>query len=489
MSRLRECAATILLIVLAIAGPQLARAQAPPGSNPSRILTAEQFHQGVQLVHQKMLERSPNPFQAFSRAQIETEVARLVGRRGPIPEGEAFIALSGLIGMLRDPHSWMSIDDDTRLFSRAVELRLWRFSDGVYVRAAASRHASLVGARIVAINGIPIDSAWQRILDGVGGGGQIAAGRAPIYATMPEFLQALGMGQDDDTIRFTFALPGGAQVTRTIPAHQYQNYSAAYYSAQGWTTPEGWVEPPGARRARWFDRRNVAFWYEYQPESRTIYAQFNIATTDPDNPWTPANDRLRPMLTELFQRAASPDVERLVIDLRNNNGGNSALWQPLVHGIIRTERLYEPGRLFVVIGRLTESAAVAWASRIEGNTRAVFVGERTASPPNFFNDPAGPRRERYNLPGSAINFRVANARETWSDNSDIRAAIYPDIPVALSWDDYASGRDPVMAAILRVGPAEAQAFFVDDDGDPIRPTSLWRNFQRRTQHAPPGEAN
>lgn len=477
---LRKSFASLLLVFLLFAPPPI-QAQMSRASTPERVLSAEQFREGVRLVHRTMIERSPAPYHAFARERIDAEVARLLGRSSPLTEGEAFIALSRLVGMLRGGHSWVSLDDDTQLFSRSVPLRFWRFSDGIYVRAAAPEFSALVGARLLAVNGVPIDAAWARILDGVGDGGQIAEGRAPIYAGMPDFLRALGIGRSNSEIDFVFRLASGREMRRTIPARQYRTYSEAYYAAQGWTTPAGWVEPEGARRARWYARRNDAFWYEYWPDNGTIYAQFNIATTDPDNPFDPVNDRLRPMLLEVFARASQPDVNRLIIDLRNNNGGNSALWQPIVHGIVRTARLSEPGRLFVVVGRLTESAAVAWATRIEGNSRAIFVGEPTASPPNFFNDPAGPRRERFNVPGSAINFRIANMREYWSDSEDDRAAIYPDLPVSLSWADFSSGRDPDLEAILRVEPAAADAFFVDGDGDPIRPTSLWRNFRRRSQ--------
>ena len=481
MNSLTKRGMALFFLLAAVTGNAVAQSSPAPGSIPERTLSADQFREGVRLVHTKMIERAPRPYRAFSRAEIEAEVARLAARTAPASEAEVFIALSRLIGMMRDGHSWISLDDSTQLFSRSVPLRFWHFSDGIHVRAAAPQYAALVGARVAAINGEPIVSAWEKILDGVGGGGQIAAGRAVVYAGMPEFLRALGIGQNDDAIQFTLELANGREEILAVPARRYSTYSEAFYAANGWTTPEGWIEPDGADRAPWFARREEAFWYEFRPETRTVYAQFNVATTDPEHPWDPVNDSFRPMLREMFERVKGNDVDRLVIDLRNNHGGNSALWQPLVHGIIRTEKLYEPGRLFVIIGRLTESAAVAWATRIEANSRAVFVGEPTATPPNFANDPAGPRRERYNVPGSAINFRVANSMEQWSVDTDERAAIHPDVPVALSWDDFAAGRDPVMEAILRIGPERADAFFVESDGDPIRPTALWANYRRRSQ--------
>ena len=475
--------ATIALGILGLILPGPASAEgAERELQPEATVCAEQFHEGVQLLYDKMLERSPDPFLTFPRERFESEVERMLAREEPISEGEMFIELSRFIGMMRGGHSWIFLDRDTALFSRAVPLRVAEFSDGLFVRAAAPNHRDLVGGRILAINGVPIETAWPRIKDAVGEGPQIARERALVYTLMPDYLRALGMG-DDAAISFTLKLTDGRRETRRIEAEQWPHYDELYSAALGFGTPEGWIVPEDARNAAWFRRHQDAFWYEYQPDSSTVYAQFNAATTDPDNPWNAERDALRPMLVEIFARVAEPDVDRLVIDLRNNRGGNSALWQPIVHHIIRSDKLQEPGRLFVIIGHATGSAAVAWAAQIEGNSRAVFVGEPTADRPNFHNDPDGPRRARFDVPKTALNFFVANQVEQWSSSDDHRAAIYPDIPVMLSWNEFATGHDPVMEAIMQVTPEEADAYFVDVDGDPILRRALWANYRRKSQYS------
>lgn len=288
------------------------------------------------------------------------------------------------------------------------------------------------------------------------------------------------MAKSDDEAVFGLRLNNGKTVTRAIRATQYENYSDVWNSSAQWTTPQGWLEPEGAKKALWFARRDVAFWSTYLAETHTLYAAFNKATIDPDNPWNPENDKYRPFLNELFKRAQNSDVDRLVVDLRNNNGGDSALWQPLVHHIIRAERLFEPGRLFVITSRLTESAAVAWAAKIDMHSPALFVGEPTVNPPNFDNDPAGWHRETYRVPGSAINFRIANMIEYWSDTGDDRDALFPDIPVAIRWSSFVRGHDPALDAIDAVSPAAARGFFVDADGDSTAEYP-WENFRRKSQ--------
>ena len=86
----------------------------------------------------------------------------------------------------------------------------------------------------------------------------------------------------------------------------------------------------------------------------------------------------------LFRFIEDHDVERLVIDMRWNNGGNTFLGQTLLLGVIASEKINQPGRLFVIIGRRTYSAAQNMATYFERFTNATFVGEPTGSSPNSF---------------------------------------------------------------------------------------------------------
>src|SRR5947209_18810855 len=60
------------------------------------------------------------------------------------------------------------------------------------------------------------------------------------------------------------------------------------------------------------------------------------------------------------------------------------------------------GHLFVITGRLTFSAAMNLASRLEHETHATFVGEPTDSRPNHYGDAVTPT-----LPASGSTVRVS----------------------------------------------------------------------------------
>jgi hypothetical protein len=71
-----------------------------------------------------------------------------------------------------------------------------------------------------------------------------------------------------------------------------------------------------------------------------------------------------------------------------------SLNRPLIHRLIRCDTINQWGKLFVVIGRRTFSAAMNLAVDLERHTRALFVGEPTGGAPQPL------RRERRHRPAA-----------------------------------------------------------------------------------------
>jgi C-terminal processing protease CtpA/Prc len=102
------------------------------------------------------------------------------------------------------------------------------------------------------------------------------------------------------------------------------------------------------------------------------------------------------------------------------------------------------GRLFVLIGRATFSAAANFAADVDRSTKATFVGEATGGGVKIYGDAVA-----FVLPKSGIAARVA--RRYWDfgkGSRDRRLAVYPDIAVPVHAADFLAGRDPALAAAL-----------------------------------------
>ena len=186
--------------------------------------------------------------------------------------------------------------------------------------------------------------------------------------------------------------------------------------------------------------RGRNYWLLYIDSLRTMYAQLNAVANADD-------ETMAAFCSRLFATADSVAADRLVIDLRLNNGGDNTLNRPCVHGLIRATRFDRPGTLFVIIGRLTFSAAMNLATDIERNSSAIFVGEPTGAPPNHFGE-----TRVLKLPRSGITVLHSTLYWQGSDPRDNRPWSDPSVHAELSSRDYRASRDPALdsiAAIIR----------------------------------------
>ena len=138
------------------------------------------------------------------------------------------------------------------------------------------------------------------------------------------------------------------------------------------------------------------------------------------------------------------DIQKLIIDVRYNDGGNGRTMIPFINEIIKRDRFCNGENLYVLVGNRTYSASVIFMTELAVHTDVIFVGSPPSSPFNFFSDML-----RYeNLPNSGAGLGIASRQ---IDNAWSSQTIYfsPDIPAPFSSKDYFSGKDPALEMALK----------------------------------------
>ena len=206
-----------------------------------------------------------------------------------------------------------------------------------------------------------------------------------------------------------------------------------------WVVPPGWVDARGDGAPLWLRDATNRFWFEYLSDTRTVYVEYaQVADKE--------NETVEAFAERLFAFVADHPVDRFVLDLRRNRGGNGALNRPILLGIIRS-KVDRPGHLFTIVGRSTWSAAQMLVNDLEKYTHTVFVGEPTGGKVNHYGD-----SRKITLPNSGITVRVSTL--WWQDDErDTRPWTAPALAADLTFEDYRANRDPAMRAILGYVPA------------------------------------
>lgn len=364
-------------------------------------------------------QRHPNPYHAVPQDEFRRSAEDLAARAPGLTRSQQIVGVMRLLATLgdRDGHSGVyplsPIDGQT---FRAYPLRLYRFPEGMYVVRA--EEASLVGARITAIGGVPIDEVEARVRPLINRDNQwTILDRLPYFVVVAEVLDGLGIEPT-----FAFELAGGAsrQVAfAPISVSRHVQLFGGWWQA---TTRSG-------RQPLYLRRRGIQYGLTRIDRGRALYVTYN-ATTDPG---------LLPQ--RLVRLARNGRVRRVVVDIRLNGGGNNATYHGLIQAL-RHPRINRPDRLRVLIGRRTFSAAGNFAGDLDRRTRARFFGEPTGGSPSQWGDSAP-------IPMPSLGINAYTAVEYVGSPEDTRMATYPDVPAATSAEDFFAGRDPVLAAALR----------------------------------------
>ena len=380
-----------------------------------------------------------NAFHDVSRAEWERAVAALDAAIPSVDREELAVGLMRLVAKIGDGHTSLTPFFNPKLGFHAVGARLYAFSDGIFVRAAEPARRDLVGAKLVAVGGVNVEEAFRRVAETVPHDNDEGLRQVvPMYFGIPEILHGVGLGSpreaawtlEKDGRRFDVALPGTALLGAGGQGHA---------GAAAWATPEGWIDArtaSGAAAPFWLRHAGDLRAMEYIPDRRLLYVAYNAVADAP-------GDSVAAFFARVFRIAAEHPVDRFVLDIRNNSGGNNYLNAPIVRGLLRSH-LDERGKLFVVIGRATFSAAQNLVDDLSRLAEPIFVGEPTGSRPSQYGD-----HDPLVLPRSGITVMVS--RMFWPDRTspDPRRWTAPDVSAPLSFTDYRDGRDPALEAIER----------------------------------------
>jgi hypothetical protein len=418
--RVAFCLIGILFLALAVA------------SSMAQV-TAAQWQEDVRFLQSALERQHPNPYRRNKKEVFDTAARRLIDSIPSMPRDEISVGLMRLMALVQDGHTSLFPPE---LFQKPVfPLRFYLFEDGLYIIRAPKQYTELVGSRVLSIARVDVAEALKQAFEIVAADNDMGRREnAPVILAVPDLLSGLKINTDKTRLPLKVEIAGGVKNVDITPAGTLIDL---LQSPAGWTDA-GRSEGKTPLYLR--DPRN-SYWFEYDKEHRLVYLQQN-AVQNKDN-----GESLSDFYKRVLDVVAANPVDKLVIDLRQNGGGNNGLNTPLIRGIIKS-KVDEPGHLFVITGRITFSAAQNYVNALERYTTAIFVGEPTGEHPNGYGD-ARP----VELPNSKLTPRISTLYWQDLDPRDARQWTAPQIATPLTFADYRNGVDPALQAIINYKPA------------------------------------
>lgn len=386
---------------------------APPGTGAAWRADLRYLEDEIRRLHPRFRE-APLPA-AFMRVRRDLD-----RRADALPAPRIVVEMQRLLATLGDGHTLVWPFGMRTGELKRLPVSLWWFDDGFSV--VDSAYPEFVGARVLRIGNLDADQAARAIEPYVSRDNPMQVRWAtPLYLVLTNYLEAIGAVTTRDSAELLLQTTSGAGKPVTLRAIAVD--------------PERLETklPPSKAGPEFLRRVSESFWSS-RLGGGTVYVQLNAIADAPKQSLAQFAKELRGEL----QKSATP---HLILDLRNNNGGEASLADELLRTLIAYDAA--GGRIWVAIGRVTFSAAETLAARLDQWTGATFVGEPTGSRPNHFGNEA-----QFVLPHSGVRGTISSGWNQPVSGRDERIWIAPAIRVGSSAADYFAGRDPVLARIL-----------------------------------------
>jgi len=460
---------SVVLLVLVVAGgalfyvfnrtfyPDAPVADFPPPND----LASAQKQDFEHFKHYLELDKAYTP---AARKEAEQMLADQSAKAGTLTPAQFDLAIARIVALADNAHSSVSRGPLSRRHNR-LPCRFYRFSDGYFVLRAQEACAPLLGAKVLAIDGVPVDEVANRMYPYTSGPrNHYDQSASPLFLESPELLHAAGQATQADRILLRVRLADGSEAEQVVladPANpdEPRVFSDAYLSpdpvdgeAPGWTSPlTADAELPLFLR----DYGNP-FRSTYDAHSGVYYVQFKSNQDEKGHP-------IAPFVALVKREITSHKPRAIVLDLRLDRGGDFTTTANLMKNLPRLADTVQ--HVYVLTSAWTFSA---------GNVGVALLKEHGGGKVTVIGEPVGDRLRLWAEGGSMVlpnsKLRIGYATGLHDYRRPCRAepgcywimvfypthiaSFEPDVRVEYRYADYQALRDPLLERAMELAAAD-----------------------------------
>lgn len=373
-----------------------------------------------------------NLYHLKSEKDFVDGIGKILQEKNKLSELDIAVKLQQLLASFGDSHTmvaWQQLVDPGKI----MPLRFYWFKEGYHVIKTTADYQGLLGYKVLEINGYPL----------------------PLIADSMSTLMTL-----DNNAVIKKDLPGLMPLVQLL---EYFGFTKAdsvnllLENQQGESFDYS-VKPAIMNRqnTRSLAPDSIALCYKinktYFADSilnngHIYYIQYNkcFSREFPPQEFRGNPEQLpsfRVFKNKVIETINSNDFDKIIFDIRFNNGGNSVPGTELIRELSAINKINVKGKLYVIIGRQTFSSAIINAMDFKNLTQAIFVGEETWGKPNHFGE-----LKILELPNSGLKIQYSTK---YFKNSDLDLnTIAPDYTIEEGFGDFIKGHDPIYDWIVK----------------------------------------
>ena len=296
--------------------------------------------------------------------------------------------------------------------------RCYWFDEGICITRADNEDTNYLFSRIIAVNDIPVDDVVIRISSLIPDRNPAnIKNRVPEFLFDPFVLHGLRISSARGKVKYTLVNRKNDTISIDPIAVNRKNVQLKSRLKDYYAHP----------------KERVNNWFTYTDSNKLIYFSYSSCYDD-------STKAVKQLISELSTCIEQKKPQKLVIDLRYNRGGYPGLLWPFIE-YLKTSPLNKNGRLYVLVGRSTYSAAVINASEIRLALYSKILGEETAGVVAFYG------AVRYGKM-SNTGLRFSYSTDYVQLDEKYKGSLRPDVVISESVADFIAGKDPVLGYVL-----------------------------------------
>lgn len=372
----------------------------------------------LNYLQEALPKKHANLFFKVSEEQFNDQINELKKSVENLNDDEIIDEIYRIVALVGDGHTKAQ-----REFSRSYPFQFYYFKDSIYAINTIDEYKEALNCELVKINGQDIKMIEDKLSPLISRENDVTIKKVlPNYLFRPEILHGVQIIDDiDSVVDFTFKDRNGKSLDLKV-----ESLDTTLDNGKKFVISRDYDET----YPLYMQKPDFNYWYQYLEKDKVLYLKYNACSEDEKA------GRLDDFNNEVLNFIQKNQVDKFIIDMRNNSGGGENKLDGIIKGIKNSD-LNDKKRFFVIVGRPTFSAAIVDAVKWRNETDASFVGEPTSGKPNHYG-----AVKNFLLPNSNLKIQYSTTYAKTSD--DEGDSFIPDKTIELSINDYVNKKDPVL---------------------------------------------
>lgn len=380
-------------------------------------LEVKNWQNDLKFYSQNLSEKHIDLYHTVSRQNFSDDITQLENSLSSLTGNQILVELMKLTHKIGDGHTSFPLWG-ANLKSFPVQLKM--LMGNFYVIKTTKDFEHLLGARLEKINDSNTNEIYRLFsqLTPFSENKYSTQVRVAQYMLKAELLNGLGIINDSFQAQFTFTI-GKEVIEQQLTPFYSNEYTAelSYLNNSIFSIEK---------------KLNEDVWFGSLNDKKVVYFKFRRY---------PSISKMEALSEDVLSFINKNKSKKLIIDLRDNYGGDFFVGLKLAQLLVLADSVDWKSGVYVLIDNVTFSAAMSNAAQFSQLLNAKLIGEPTGATPSGYQDMG-----QFLLPNS--NLEVTYSKRLYHFTSDTKDALYPDINIEVSIDDYISKKDPQLKWIL-----------------------------------------